>query len=241
MKGDWNLDIVSGVSYFYGHAHRGAYTYYYDNNLNIESPPERGFLGSRIAIGVCDEQGRAFYRRRNRLWIGPEIYMFTSEDDPNGGSMVPNSRRFYGTTTHELAHASHFNLSHWHYRNSDDIVKESWAVGVSYYFTRQIYPNTWNWQDMPLDDPSTDRDMVDWGEREYTPFVIDVIDNNNQRVVLGNPLLPVDRCTEFTLAEVEDQLTQRRTLNAWRDGLKSYRRINDNLLDEVTANYTAIQ
>ena len=119
----------------------------------------------------------------------------------------------------------------------------SWAVGVAYYFTRQIYPtDVWDWQDLMLDNHWNGRDMVNWGERRYTPFVIDVIDNENQRVDNGgDPRFPVDRCTEFTLAEVEDQLEQRRTLNAWRDGLKSYRRINDNLLDELTANYTAIQ
>ena len=243
IKGDWNLDIVSGVSWFYGHAHRGAHTYYYQNNLNIESPPRNGFLGSRIAIGVCDQQGRAHYKHAQRMWFGPEIFMYTSEDDGNGGTVIPNSMRFYETTIHELAHASHFNLSHWHYRNTDRIVKESWAVGVAYYFTRQIYPaDVWDWQDLPLDDPSSTRDMVDWGERRYTPFVIDVIDNDNQRVNFsGDTRYPVDRCTEFTLAEVEDQLERRRTLNAWRDGLKSYRRVPDAILDELTANYTAIQ
>lgn len=46
LRGDWNLDIVSGVSWHYGQIHRGAFDYYYNNSFNLRRPPLNGFLGS---------------------------------------------------------------------------------------------------------------------------------------------------------------------------------------------------
>jgi len=248
QRGDWNLDIVNNnnfVSWFYGQVHRGAFDYYYNNTLGIESPPKNGFLGSRIAIGVLNKKGRAFFRKENRNWVGPEIYMYTSEEDGNGNISIPSSLRLYETIIHELAHASHFNLSHWHFRNSADMVQESWAVGVAWSFARLKYTNAMSLQWLRLQSDTDEFDVVHWGERQYTPLVIDLIDNINQRTSngSGNTDFPIDNVTGFTIATIEDALTQRRTMDAWRDELKANKPsgVTDAQIDELFANYTPLQ
>jgi hypothetical protein len=243
-NGDWELGITNGVSWFYGQVHRGAFDYYYNNPTGLRTPPTNGFLGSRIAFGVFDEKDRANYKRRQRNWFGPEIFMYTSENDGTGGTLIPNSLRLYETTIHELAHASHFNLSHWHYRNSAPMVKESWAVGVAWSFARLKYNNPKTLQDLGLQNHIDGFDVVNWGERKYTPLAIDLIDNNNQRANRGgNTDFPIDRVSGYTIRNIEDALVQKTTMNAWRDQLKFNKPagVTDALLDELFLNYTPIR
>ena len=47
--------------------------------------------------------------------------------------------RLYSVVIHELAHASHYNMSRWHFKNGEEVVKESWATGVEWELTRMIY------------------------------------------------------------------------------------------------------
>lgn len=246
QRGDWNLNN-NFVSWFYGQVHRGAYDYYYNNTTGLRTPPKNGFLGSRIAIGVLNEKGRANYKRRQRNWFGPEIFMYTSEDNGNGGTLIPNSLRLYETTIHELAHASHFNISHWHYRNTDAMVKESWAVGVEWVFATSKY-SFWvnDLQSLRLQNAPTPNpfDVVNWGERKYTPVVIDLIDEINQRANnSGNTDFPIDRVSGYTIRNIEDALVQKRTMEAWRDQIKANKPsgVTDALLDELFDNYIPLQ
>lgn len=242
-RGNWNLDIVSGVSWHYGQVHRAAFDYYYNNPTGLRTPPTRGFLGSRITFGVFDEKGRAFYRRGNRNWFGPEIFIYTSEDAFGGGTLVPNSLRHYETSIHELAHASHFNLSHWHYRNSSPMVKESWAVGVAWAFARLKYSGVMNLQTLWLQGHPTGFDVIDFGERKYTPLVIDLIDNFNQRGTSTNLNIPIDRVSGYSIRNIEDALVNKTTMNAWRDQLKTNKPsgVTDAQVDELFQNYIPLQ
>ena len=223
IKGAWNMDIVSGLSWHYGQVHRGAFDYYYNNNIGLRQPPTRGFLGSRIAIGVFDKCDRANYRHWQRNWFGPEIRMYTKWQSCG----ARNAQQQYRTTIHELAHALHFNLSHWHYRNTDDMVKESWAMGVAWSFERLKYPSdVLEFQNLRLQNAPLVNgvrfDVVNWGEREYTPLVIDLIDNFNQRANnSGNTDFPLDLVTGYSIRNVEDALNRRRNMNAWRDELRT--------------------
>jgi len=245
QRGDWNLDIVSGLSWHYGHVHRGAFDYYYNNTTGLRSPPTNGFLGSRIAIGVYDECNRANYDHRQRLWFGPEIRMYNRWKDCD----ARNSQDQYTTVIHELAHASHFNLSHWHFRNSDDMVHESWAVGAAWSFVRLKYAIPLHLQDLRLQNAPLINgirfDVVNWGERKYTPVVIDLIDNENQRITWGggNTDFPVDSVSGYSIRTVEDALVQKRTMNAWRDQLKNNKPsgVTDARIDQLFLNFTPLQ
>ena len=69
----------------------------------------------------------------------------------------------YSTVIHELAHASHLNMSRSDFDDSEAKVKESWAVGVQWDLTRIIYPS---YRSRP------------WNTTQpnYTPVVIDMVD-----------------------------------------------------------------
>lgn len=246
QKGNWNLDIVSGLSWHYGQVHRAAFDYYYNNNTGLRSPPTNGFLGSRIAIGVCDENGGAFYRRQNRNWFGPEIFMYTSETAFGGGVFIPNSQRLYETAIHELAHASHFNLSHWHYRNSEAMVKESWAIGVEWSFSRIKYPlSVDNLQFYRLQNDPSGNDVVHLGNRKYTAIVIDLIDNDDQRSLFGfgNTDFPVDSVSGYSVRTIENALFQKTTMEAWRDQLKTTKPVGvtDAQVDQLFSNFIPLR
>lgn len=223
IKGVWNLDIVSGISWHYGQVHRGAYDYYYNNSTGLRQPPTSGFLGSRIAIGMFDESDRADYRHWQRNWLGPEIRMYSKWE--SGANRTAQQQ--YRTTIHELAHASHFNMSHWHFRNTEPMVKESWAVGVAWSFERLRYRRPFDLQNLRLQNGEMltngkTFDVVNFGERKYTPIVIDLIDNINQRANNGgNRDFPLDLVTGYSIRNIEDALNRRRTMNAWRDELKN--------------------
>lgn len=243
-RGDWNLDIVSGISWHYGHVHRAAIDYYYNNTTGLRNPPLNGFLGMRLTFGVFDECDRANYRHWQRLWFGPEIRMYSKWTNCNARS----SQDQYRTAIHELAHASHFNMSHWHFRNSANMVQESWAVGVAWAFERLKYPIPIALQNLRLQNApllnGVRFDVVNWGERQYTPLVIDLIDNINQRAINGgNTDFPIDNVSNYSIRTIEDALNTRTTMENWRDALKNNRppSITNAQLDELFGNYTPLQ
>ncbi len=245
QRGNWDLDITTsnGISWHYGQVHSAAFDYYYNNQTGLRTPPVNGFLGSRIAIGVFDESNRADYRHWQRLWFGPEIRMYSNWEDGSKRTSLEQ----YQTTIHELSHASHFNLGHWHFRNSEDMIHESWALGVQWSFSRLRYPmHASNYQTLQLQYAlgSDQFDVVHWGERKYTPLVIDLIDNYNQRDNnAGYTDFPLDRVIGYNIRAIEDALVQKRTMEAWREQLKLYKPagVTDVLLNELFDNYIPLQ
>jgi hypothetical protein len=241
-RGDWNLNISSGLSSFFASIHRAAHKYYYNNALGVKSPPKNTTTSTRIALGLLDETGRPFYRRHNRYWITPEIFIYTKRVYKNNGQEIeykPNTREIVSTTIHELAHGSHFDISHWHYRNTDDIVKESWAVGVEWAFDKQIYDVNEDWQSVSL---SYMKDPDD-GEQKYTPLVIDPIDDINQRDLFwGNTDYPIDNVKGHSIKQIENALKEQLELQTWRNNLNSIYDISpDADVDELFLNYINIQ
>lgn len=70
--------------------------------------------------------------------------------------------QIYGTTIHEIAHASHWRMDQNAYNNSVISVYETWARGVQWELTRMVYPN-YNLQ-------------YQYSRRAYTGLVQDLID-----------------------------------------------------------------
>lgn len=247
-NGDWNLDIVNGISWHYGHVHRAAIDYYYNNPTSLRRPPLNGFLGMRLTFGVYDECDRADYRHWQRLWFGPEIRMYSKWNSCDARS----SQDQYRTAIHELAHASHFNMSHWHFRNSANMMQESWAVGVAWVFEILKYPNPIDLQNLMLQNAPLINgvrfDVINWGERQYTPLVIDLIDDINQRANQksnngGNADFPIDNVSSYNIRTIEDALNTRITMEAWRDALKNSKPsgISNAQVDELFSNYIPLQ
>lgn len=183
-KSAWNLNISSGMSFVYAHVHRAAYTYWYNNTYGIKTPPKDSFWSGKVKIGCFDKADRAFISVALRWTTFPEIYIYRY----NSSGSLRTGRQLYRTATHELAHSSHWDLSSWHYRNADDKVVESWAVGVAYVITDNVYGGIEDdWQTVSFNTMRTTY------ENKYTPLVIDLIDNFNQ-----NPsLTPTCPCGNY--------------------------------------------
>ena len=207
QKGDWNLNISSGMSRMYTIIHRAAYDYYYNNPFGIQSPPKNYWYNNILSIGAfdwedVDSNGDTAPWRR---WTGAaEVRIFKP-------SRV--ARDIYATTIHELAHASHWDLAgRFKFYNADDNVCESWARGVQWEFARRIYAG---YPGGPTIRPN------------YTQLVVDLIDSpgdSNNGATGTN-----DQVSGYTLQQIEQALKGAKTFDQWRDNLK-------NLYDNGTEN-----
>jgi hypothetical protein len=233
-KSEWNLTISNGgMSWVYAHIHRGAYTYYYNNTYGIKSPPKDGKLfKQRIHIGAMDKSGRAHYYDFNKFWLSPQIKVYAKTAS---GNWYP-SEYLFGTTVHELAHASHWEIGYSYGQYvidaifSEPFLSESWALGVESVITSHIYGNTWE-----QNQNATLNDIL--GNGGYTPIVWDMIDNFNQRGVYGNNY-PIDRVAGYALSQLENALRNNTTWEAWRNAIREmYDNPTEVYLNELFANY----
>ena len=122
------------------------------------------------------------------------------------------------TTIHELAHASHWGFSQWHYNNAQDIVVESYARGIEWELTNVFYPGYNGGSNMA---------------HEYTSLVLDLIDNpddsNN-----GSENLSQDNVSGYTIRQIEDALLEKTTWSEWEQSI--YNKFNNptkEYLDEL--------
>jgi hypothetical protein len=230
----WNFTISKGgMSWVYAHIHRGAHKYYYDNTYGIKSPPKDGkLLKQRIHIGAMDKSGRAHYYDFNKFWLSPQIKVYAKTTSGNWNS----SEYIFGTTVHELAHASHWEIGYSYGQYvldaifSEPFLPESWALGVESVITSDVYGNTWE-QNQRV----TLNDIL--GNGGYTPIVWDMIDNFNQREWYGNSY-PVDRVSGYTLPQLENALKNNTSWEAWRNAIRDmYDNPTESYLNELFANY----
>lgn len=196
---DWNKNIQGGSDEYYGHIHRAALHYYYKNIKGLRRPPENGSWKPQMKIGAFYENNiniNGDYRCAARfLGIFPSVRIY----NPTSPSC-----EIYATTIHELAHASHFNMKKTDYKDSQKIVKESWARGVEWELTRMTYPLFTTWF-------ARKKDGYSEPSSNYTGIVPDMIDG-----VSG-----YDQVSGYTIRQIEDALQGERTWNNWRDNIKN--------------------
>jgi hypothetical protein len=200
----WDWKIKSGEQWYYATIYRAAYHYYSKDIKGLRRPP-------------------AFYAWHRKLKIRAH-YDTHPQGDGIGGSfpssyIISNfainiwnpfrkSSKIYGTTIHELAHTSHWLMSRSDYRNGDNILVESWAVGVSWSLTTMYYPNYY---------PNIDAGFG------YDSTIIQAID--------GFHPVENDFVTGYTIKELEDALEG---VRRWKDYhnniLNSYNNATENNL-----------
>jgi hypothetical protein len=68
-------------------------------------------------------------------------------------------------------------------------------------------------------------------------------DRNQRAGQGGNTDFPVDSVSGYTIRNIEDALVQKRTMNAWRDELKTNKPtgVTDAQIDELFLNFTPLQ
>ncbi len=229
-RSDWNLDIeIGGKSFVYGHIHRACFNYW-NNIIGLKKPFDDNFWKQKIKIAVYDKAGRSYFGSFNRWLLGSPLAIYQLENDGSPRSAA----RIYNTTIHELAHVSHWDMDQSDFYKADDRVVESYAVGVAYVFSAQVYSAGQipfgNWQDVEF------RDLTGYFESKYTPLVVDLMDNFNQRF-LGNTY-PNDNVSGYTIAQIETAMKGAKTLEKWRDNLRdNYDNPTENHLDELFNNY----
>jgi hypothetical protein len=114
---------------------------------------------------------------------------------------------------------------------SEPFLPESWAQGIESEITSDIYGDSYE-----KNQNTTINDII--GNGGYTPIVVDLIDDYNQRAKKGSAF-PIDRVKGYTLKQLEDVLYDAYTWNKWRDKIKSKYPDNSTkgYVDELFKNY----
>ncbi len=216
-RGDWNLNIKGGTQEYYATIFRPAFHYTYGNIKGLRRPPQNGFWKVQLKLRAFYENNGSANGEHNpvRGWvgIGSAIHIFNPQHD---------SRDIYGTVIHEMAHASHWNMSALGYAASQDIVAESWARGVQWELTRMVYHN---YSGGPTIRPN------------YTQVVVDMIDGVNDRNN-GSEILAEDNVSGYTIRQIEDALGGNWRWDQWRDKIKKlYNNGTENNLDALFAHW----
>jgi len=226
MEGAWHLNINSGKSRMYAIVHIAAEQYYYGNRFGLKSPPLNSFWKSRLKIGVYDsDKGSSHCKDCRHLGAIPVLYIknpFRTTD------------QIYGTTIHEISHASHWELrkGNWNKNRLEERLVESWAQGVEWLFAvnryrafNAGYNYQGNYQDRtPANNPI------------YTSLVVDLFDDENQGLRGGGR--PTDRAEHYSFLQMENVLEDSDGFTEFRDNLRnSYNNPSEGFLNELFNNW----
>lgn len=222
-EGNWDNDFqgVGDKNAFQAKVFMAAYHYYYKDIKGLRRPPQNGFWKTQLRIRCHNEhstENNGYYQSWNRLWgLGSPVHIYNQQKIPNRPDIT--TWDIYATTIHELAHASHWNMSSGgDYSNCEEKVAESWARGVQWELTRMVWGN---YRGGPRIVPN------------YTQVVIDMIDGTNDDNN-GEENLTNDNVTGYTIREIEDALQGQRTWNGLRDNIKNrYNNGTENNLDAL--------
>lgn len=211
MEGNWNQHYQRNTKQnYHSNIFRAAFHYAYKNILNLRRPPQNGFWRTQLKIQANyfnDPTGTSNGNHnpaRRFLGMGSAIHMYAPTRTSDG---------LYGTTIHEMAHASHWNMDKSNYNNGDKIVVETWARGVQWAITRMVYPN-YNL-------------AAQYIRGSYTGMVQDVIDNfkpvqsfnfESNGVVENNIFSSYnDQVSGYNIRQIEDALNGNTSWNGWRN------------------------
>lgn len=210
-EGNWDLNFqgVGDKNAFQAKVFTAAYHYYYKDIKGLRRPPQNGFWKTQLRIRchneASDEHSGYHSPSKRFLGLGSAVHVYNQQLKWNFYQMD----NIYATVIHELGHASHWNMSSGgDYRNSEDIVAESWARGVEWELTKVVWgnyiPDYWR---------KKAKDAEDEKERyNYTIVVKDMIDADFS----GG-----DQVAGYTIREIEDALVGQRTWNGWKDNIKN--------------------
>lgn len=148
-KGDWDAIINGSIQSFYAQIHRAAYHSFYGENYGITRPMHNKPGNDRIWIRAHKKASKKagtgyFYGN-----IPHSINIFSKHINGNwlyGENYDKDHYYIYATMLHEFGHASFRNLviqrNDMKSKNTDNIVIESWAVGVETELLKTVYPKT---------------------------------------------------------------------------------------------------
>jgi|GEM_PF-1507113 len=227
-----NITFVNnGLAYyqFFALIHNASYDYYNRclSQYGLHSPGNLNITGR--FYGTSSNSVAQWYPFNSAIRIArlDSNYTYRGSDG------------IYATTVHELTHNGHRKMdpgmfSIFHLGNKERLLmQESWAEGVETILTNNRYNSMYatnNYGTYSSTNSGGDDVVVlkGWNGKkqretladmnEYTPLVIDLIDDFNQNVALDNSK-PVDRVSGYNLAQIESALKGARTLEEWKNKL----------------------
>ncbi|MBP5571262.1 MAG: hypothetical protein J6X39_01100 [Bacteroidales bacterium] len=207
-------DISDDEYCYYANISRAAIVYYYGDNCGLRRPPMRSDNTLKLAIQAnlgYNLDGSGNFTSRNFLILEdrPIVTIYRSTVMYNFSTQA-----LYGNTMHELGHSSHWRHNQANFNASDHIVKESFAAGVEWILTSNVYPSY----------------APDYYRLSYTGIVQDLIDgygiktsdkygafDNNNVFIEGNAYLSYnDHVTGFTPSQIEEAVRNSRDWDTWR-------------------------
>jgi hypothetical protein len=223
----WNQHFSSGRGKFYALVHNAAYDYY------TRVVPTYGLkMPRKCRISAKYNLSGRSEHRADILTLLP-----TSDIRVNRkkGGAYQGSDGIYAATVHELTHAGHreldpgmFNI--FHIGNCERLIlMESWAEGAETILTNDRYDrfNSIYYNDVhnSFTGWNSGKQHLTVSEMsEYTPIVIDLVDECNQNLIPGiNGVQPVDNVSGYTLSTIQATLKNCRTLNSWFSKLNNTR------------------
>ncbi|MEW2920034.1 hypothetical protein AB1A65_01105 [Muricauda sp. ANG21] len=251
-RAPWNQHFSYGRSKFYALVHNAVYDFY-DRAVGKFGlhHPNQSWL--RISAKYNQESG-------DHLDINPggkftllpyaEIRVGRLDD---GRAMA--SDEIYALVSHEMAHASHYRMDRDFFINiraagcTLQTMAESWATGVEtevtndrYLGLSSNYVSTGSYRNYrPLNLFNSERqarEIKHKSNNEYTPIVIDLIDDFNQRFELSILALPIDRVKGYSLKQIQTSLNHARGPHGWKERLKSqHYNSTEGFIDELFGVY----
>ncbi|MBC6425339.1 MAG: hypothetical protein GDA51_02470 [Ekhidna sp.] len=258
--GNWNMnfgrrgaDKVNDMQQYYALIFQAARDYYYGSRFGLSSPPRNSFWKPQVKISASQtsrqhkkDSHAAPYARTGGIL--PSVYIRKWNDAAD---------RVYGVTAHELAHLAHWDMDRDAFRKlllkryplgnkSPEAVIESWASGVEWQFAQQRYKNLYGnagykyESDISINSLSNGNYQAQTisGKPIYTSIVVDMIDDENQRITKGGTQYPMDRVSGYTIQQIEAGLRGATSWNGWRDNMRSrHSNSTKNFLNELFGNW----
>jgi hypothetical protein len=229
--------LYSTYAFRFAHIFRAAYTYYYKNNIwGIAKPPMPGDnilstlnfyfnANTRLHIGLQNREsdiGSHTWIEKGGVGLAHIVMECTPLSSYTGEYTALN---LFSTTIHELSHASHWKIGMNTVAYLGDKAQgglaESWAMGVEYRITMDVYGGLlrtyqpWISSPMPEYDrrslqsklqsyyvnSTTDSDR----QRNYTPLFIDLMDDKNQYFVYNSNCV-YEPVSGYSLSFLESKL-----------------------------------
>lgn len=213
ISGTWNKSLYDSEESYYGTIFRAAYRYYYQDIHGLCRPPKNSTWNVQLKIKASLEYDGTTYGStepgRRYLGLGSMIHINTYS--PNTLGLTT-----YATTIHELTHAAHWQLTRddASFVDMEEVelsVVESWARGVQWFLTKDIYPSYMG--EYPGD--------YIYGKGHLTNVVIDLIDGpSDHNYGEGNP--SNDYVSGLNIVNIQNALQGCISWNEWKDNIISY-------------------
>ncbi|WP_306013704.1 MULTISPECIES: hypothetical protein [unclassified Allomuricauda] len=244
----WNQNFSYGRGKFYAQVHNAAYDFYTRavGKFGLHHPNQSWL---RISAKYNREAGDHLdLNPGGRFSLIPHSEIRVGRLD-DGRIMA--SDEIYALVIHEMTHASHYRMDRSFFINlrgagcTLQTMAESWATGVETVVTNDRYlslksnyratGSIANYNPLNLfNSDKQNREIKPRSNYEYTPIVIDLVDNYNQRHELNDPNLPIDRVRGYYLTQIQTSLNSSRGPHTWKERIKSqHNNSTENYVDEL--------